>query len=318
MITYLLFIVGFYVLVKGAELLIKGSVSVAKKFNVPSIVIGLTIVAFGTSLPEFVVSFIAGLKGNSGIAIGNVLGSNIVNIFFILGISSIIRDIKSGKETVCKQIPFSFFVIFLTGSLLSINSVLGIKFYGLTRFNGAIMLFFFFLYMLYTIKLSKSMELKEYAEEKKQENVLNAVILIIIGLTGLILGGEWIVRGAVKIAAMFNIDQTVIGLTIVAIGTSLPELATSVVAVCKKEDDIAIGNIIGSNIFNVLWILGFTSLICPIPFNKSLNFDIFMTAFASLLLFVFMYSGKKYTLKRWHGITMIFIYICYIYYLIIK
>ena len=264
------------------------------------------------------VSFIAGLKGNSGIAIGNVLGSNIVNIFFILGISSIIRDIKSGKETVCKQIPFSFFVIFLTGSLLSINSVLGIKFYGLTRFNGAIMLFFFFLYMLYTIKLSKSMELKEYAEEKKQENVLNAVILIIIGLTGLILGGEWIVRGAVKIAAMFNIDQTVIGLTIVAIGTSLPELATSVVAVCKKEDDIAIGNIIGSNIFNVLWILGFTSLICPIPFNKSLNFDIFMTAFASLLLFVFMYSGKKYTLKRWHGITMIFIYICYIYYLIIK
>lgn len=315
MTTYILFIFGFFLLIKGADLLVDGSASIAKKLRISSIVIGLTIVAFGTSTPEFIVNMFASAQGNTEIAIGNILGSNIANILLILGISSIIYPLVTKKNTVWKEIPFSLLAAILIGVIASDTLIDGGTFSGLTRIDGIVLLSFFIIFLYYTFGISKVTGETTNADIK-QLSYLKSALFIIGGLIGLVIGGKWIVDGAVKIAELFNVSQSLIGLTVVAVGTSLPELATSAVAAYKKQTDIAIGNVVGSNIFNIFWILGFSALIRPLPFNRNSDLDIIMTILASAVLFIIMFIGKKHTIEKWQGILMILLYIGYIAFLI--
>ena len=316
MLTNILFVIGFFLLIKGADLLVDGSASVAKKLNISSIVIGLTIVAFGTSAPEFIVNIFASIQGNSGIAIGNILGSNIANILLILGISAIIFPVTAKKNTVLKEIPFSLLAIVILGLMANDVLIDGRSFSAITRIDGLILLAFFIIFLYYTFGITKSAEDIVEKEELKVFSYKKSSLYILLGLTGLVLGGKWIVDGAVKIAEMFEVSQAMIGLTIVAVGTSLPELATSAVAAYKKQSDIAIGNVVGSNIFNIFWILGASSLIRPLPFSASLNGDIVMTIFASVVLFLVMFVGEKRVIQRWQGIFMVSCYFAYVAFLV--
>ena len=316
MITYILFIIGFVLLIKGADLLVDGSASIAKKLKIPSIVIGLTIVAFGTSAPEFIVNIFASAQGNSEIAIGNILGSNIANILLILGISAIIYPITAKKNTVLKEIPLNLLAAIVLGLMANDMIIDGAGFSGITRIDGFILLSFFIIFVYYNFGITKS-DKNIVEEEIKIFSYSKAVIFIILGLAGLVIGGKWIVDGAVKIAEFFNISQSLIGLTIVAIGTSLPELATSAIAAYKKQSDIAIGNVVGSNIFNIFWILGASAIIRPLPFNISSNADIAMTIFASIVLFLVMFVGKKRVIERWQGVFMVTTYVGYVVFLVL-
>lgn len=315
MLTYILFVVGFFILIKGADLLVDGSSSVARKLNISNIVIGLTIVAFGTSAPEFIVNFFASINGNTEIAIGNVLGSNIANILLILGIAAIIYPISAKKNTVLKEIPFSLLAALLVA--ITANDVLidGGSNSVITRIDGLVFLGFFIIFLYYTFSITKSdNDINE--TPVKELSYFKSAASILLGLTGLVFGGKWIVDGAVKIAESFNVSQSLIGLTVVAVGTSLPELATSAVAAYKKQTDIAIGNVVGSNIFNVFWILGASAIIRPLPFNMASNADLFVNILASIILFFAMYVGKKHVLERWQGIILLLFYISYITYLV--
>lgn len=317
MITYILFVIGFFLLIKGANLLVDGSASIAKKFNISGIVIGLTIVAFGTSAPEFIVNIFASVQGNSGIAIGNILGSNIANILLILGISAIIYPVTAKKNTVLKEIPFSLLAIVVLGLMANDMMIDGVNFSTISRIDGMILLAFFIIFLYYTFGITKSTEDIVEKDEIRVFSNSKAILFIILGLAGLVLGGKWIVDGAVKIAEHFRVSQSLIGLTIVAVGTSLPELATSAVAAYKKQSDIAIGNVVGSNIFNIFWILGVSAVIRPLPFNITSNGDIGMTVFASIVLFSVMFIGRKRVIERWQGAFMVISYIAYVVYLVL-
>jgi cation:H+ antiporter len=315
MLIYILFIVGFGLLISGANLLVEGSASIAKKLNISSIVIGLTIVAFGTSAPELIVNIFASVQGNTEIAIGNILGSNIVNILLILGISAIIYPLATKENTVWKEIPLSLLAAILVGVMVNDLLIDGGTFSGLTRIDGIVFIAFFIIFLYYTFGISK-VSGENTDLEIKEMSYMKSSLYIIGGLLGLVFGGKWIVDGAIKIAEGFNVSQSLIGLTVVAIGTSLPELATSAVAAYKKQSDIAIGNVVGSNIFNIFWILGLSAVINPLPFSKDSVIDIIMTIVASLILFLIMFIGKKHTVERWQGVIMILIYIGYVAYLI--
>lgn len=316
--TYLLFILGFVVLITGANMLIDGSASIARKLSISNIAIGLTVVAFGTSAPEFIVSFFATLKGNTDLAIGNILGSNIANILLVLGISAIIYPIAVQRNTVLKEIPFSLLAILLLG--VTANDILFDREATsvISRIDGLVFLLFLVIFITYTFGISKLKENGEDANEVKNYGYFKSAAFILIGLVFLVLGGKWIVDGAVKIAELFNVSQSLIGLTVIAVGTSLPELATSVVAAFKKQTDIAIGNIVGSNVLNILWILGFNAVIRPLPLNPASNIDILMTIFASLILFISMYISKKHVIERWQGIVMVVFYLSYVGFLVIN
>ena len=316
MTIYIFFILGFFILIKGATLLVDGSASIAKKLKISSIVIGLTIVAFGTSMPELIVNIFASVQNNSEIAIGNILGSNISNILLILGISAIIYPITANKNTVLKEIPFNLLAIVILGIIANDIIIDGQNFSSITRIDGLILISFFIIFLYYVFGITKSAEDIVGKDEIKVLSYSKAVFYIILGIVGLIVGGKWIVDGAVEIAKFFNISESLIGLTIIAIGTSLPELATSAVAAYKKQSDIAIGNIVGSNIFNIFFVLGVSAIIRPLPFNDNLNKDIAMTIFASVILLLMMFIGKKRIIKRWQGIFMIIVYIGYIVFLV--
>lgn len=326
--TYILLILGFLLLIKGANYLVEGASALAKRLKVSDLVIGLTIVAFGTSTPELVVNIIASLKGNTDIAIGNILGSNIANIFFILGISAIICPLIISKNTVWKEIPLSLLATVVLGVLSNDTFINGAPNSILNRSEGIIFIFFFIIFLYYIFGIAKdgikeSIEKKEEAVKEHSLSIL--AIYIVGGLFGLVLGGKWIVDSAVTIATHLGVSEALIGLTVVAIGTSLPELATSAIAAYKKNADIAIGNIVGSNIFNIFWILGISAIIKPLPFDPARNLDVLMTIFASLLLFIFAFTQKKRSLvfkqnvlERWEGILFVAIYISYIIYLILR
>jgi len=300
MLTFVLFALGLALLVKGADLLVDGASSVAKKLHISTIVIGLTIVAFGTSMPEMVVNIFASLEGNTDIAIGNILGSNIANTLLILGISAMIYPLKSKKDTVWKEIPLSLLaavVLWVMANDVFIDHALVSE---VSRIDGMVLLTFFILFLFYTFNIAKQ-DTKENDERIKSFGFLVSFSYIVSGLLALVVGGKWIVDGAIKIAEILEVSESLIGLTIVAIGTSLPELATSAVAAFKKQSDIAIGNVVGSNIFNIFWILGISSTIHPLAFNTNSSMDILVTVFASLILFSVMFIGKKHTIERWQG-----------------
>ena len=317
MLTIILFITGFLFLIKGADLLVDGSASIAKKLKIPSIVIGLTIVAFGTSTPELIVNIFASAQGNSEIAIGNILGSNIANILLILGISAMIYPITAQRNTILKEIPLNLLAIIILGFMANDMLIDGGTFSAITRIDGFVLLSFFVIFLYYTFGIIKSDETTEEKDTIEVFSYFKAILFIFFGLIGLVVGGKWIVDGAVKVAEFFNVSQSLIGLTVIAVGTSLPELATSAIAAFKKQSDIAIGNVVGSNIFNIFWIIGISALIRPLPFNIKSNGDIAMTVFASLVLFFVMFIGKKRVIERWQGVFMFTAYIGYTVFLVL-
>lgn len=318
MMIYVLFIIGFVILIKSADILVDGAAAIAKKLKISSIAIGLTIISFGTSAPEFMVNITARVSGNPEITIGDILGSNIANILLILGLSAIVYPIAANKNTIWKEIPYSLFAAVLLALMINGLHIDGSNFAGLTRSDGLVLIVFFIIFLYYVSRIIKSSGNLPIEVETKDLSYLKSILFVITGLVGLVIGGKWIVEGAVKIAESFNVSQSFIALTFVAVGTSLPELATSVVAAYKKQTDIAIGNVVGSNIFNIFWVLGISAIIRPLPFKKSSNIDVLMTIVASLILFLSMFIGKKRILERWQGCLMIAIYFGYITFLVIR
>ncbi len=318
MLTYFLFASGFIFLIKGADLLVDGAASIARRLKVSDLVIGLTVVAFGTSTPELFVNLISSFKGNSDIAIGNVLGSNIANVFLILGVSSIIYPLAVTKGTVWKEIPFSLLaaVVLLFAANDQILDRAGAS--VLTRIDGLIFLCFFTIFIYYTFSIATRVEGMDEHVPPRQLGGLRSLIYIIVGLAGLIIGGKWIVDGAIALAAKLGMSESLIGLTIVAVGTSLPELATSAVAAYKKNVEIAVGNVVGSNIFNIFFVLGISAAIRPLPFQSKNNVDLAAVILSSLMLFLFMFTGKKRSLDRWEGIVCLLLYSGYITFLIVN
>ena len=316
MLTYCLFVIGFFILIKGAGLLVDGASAIADKFKISPLVIGLTIVAFGTSAPELAVNIFASAAGSSEIAIGNIIGSNIANILLILGVSALIYPLTSKKNTVWKEIPLGLLAAVVVGLMANDFLIDGVNWSGLSRIDGLVLLSFFIIFIYYSFGIAKQQESSDDCEIKNL-NLVKSIFYIVIGLIGLVVGGNWIVSGAIKLAVGFGISESLIGLTVVAIGTSLPELATSAIAAYKKQADIAIGNVVGSNIFNIFWILGISSVIRPLPFNPANNIDFLIMIIATVILFIIMFIGKKRIIERWQGIAMISIYVAYTLFLIV-
>ena len=315
-LTYFLFIIGFVVLIKGADLLVDGSSSLAKRFKVSDIAIGLTIVAFGTSAPELVVNIFASFAGSNEIAIGNIFGSNISNILLILGITALICPITVRKGTIYKEIPFNLLGVLMLGVALNDMIFDGAVLSVLSRADGMMLMGFFIIFLYYTFGIERVSD--EEVEKVKRRSLAPSLLMIGAGMLGLVFGGKWIVDGATDIAFRFGMSEAFVGLTIVAIGTSLPELATSVVAARKGRVDIAIGNVVGSNIFNVLWILGLSSAIRPIIFHSFLDVDLLVVIASTILLFIFTHTTKPHRIDRRAGLMFVLLYVVYIIYLVMR
>ena len=307
---------GFVFLVKGADFLVDGAIGIARRLNISNLVIGLTVVAFGTSTPELFVNITAGISGNTDIAVGNVLGSNIANIFLILGVSAVIYPLEVTTGTVWKEIPFSLLATCVLAFMANDRFIDGANVSVLSRIDGCILLCFFSIFLYYSFSIAQRISGMEAHVPAATRNVAKSSISVIIGLLGLGIGGKWIVDSASAIASGMGVSESLIGLTVVAVGTSLPELATSAVAAFKKNSDIAVGNVVGSNIFNIFLILGIGSIITPLPFREGNNIDIGVTLLASLLLFLFMFTGKRHSLDRWEGVLFLFLYTGYLIFLI--
>ena len=319
MLTYILFIIGFVLLIKGADHLVDGSSSLAKKWHIPNIVIGLTIVSFGTSLPELIVNLLAVGQGSTDIGIGTVIGSNISNIALVLGLTAIFLPIAVRKSTQSKEIPFSILSALILLVMVSDTALSGATESVISKIDGLIMLIFFTLFIFYTMRISfKHRRLKLSKEFKEKRSYGTIFLLLISGLIGLYFGGKWVVAGAIEIAHLIGLSEFVISATVIAIGTSLPELVTSISAARHHNLDMAVGNIVGSNIFNILLILGVTAVIHPIAAPLLISLDILYLIGISIILFAFLIIGKKYELERWQGVTLLLIYAGYIVFILIR
>ncbi len=291
---------GFAMLVKGADWFVDGSSAIAAKFKIPQLVIGLTIVAMGTSAPEAAVSITAALKGNADITIGNIVGSNILNILIILGLSALITPLAVAKSTIKIEIPFMIGVTLL---------LLGVGFDGTVSFwEGMLLLLVFAAYLGYLFFMAKKDNENE-TEKVGEMSVLKAVTFTVVGLCLIVFGSSVTVNAATELARMLGLSERFIGLTIVALGTSLPELFTSVSAARKGNADIAIGNVVGSNIFNILFVVGTSAVIVPVPFAEGFRFDTIAAVFAAVLLLVCALKDRK--LRRWAGVIMLLCYAAY-------
>jgi cation:H+ antiporter len=316
-IVYILFVIGLYLLVKSANFIVDGSSSMAKKLGISAMVIGLTVVAFGTSLPELIVNLFATFRGAPGVAFGNVIGSNIANILLVLGIMAIVGSFKIKNSIVWKQIPFALLSSFI---LFLLTSKIFFKANGnfLLRVDALILLSLFAVFLYYTIRISKENKKKISSANHFDKETWKIFLKISLGLIGIYFGARWVVDGAVLIASQLGLSEYLVAASIIAIGTSLPELVVCIVAVLKKNVDLAVGNIIGSNVFNILWVLGLVPLIKPLMIPSFVGFDIAIMFFATLLLFVFMFIGKKHGLRRKDGILFVLLYILYIIYVIVR
>ena len=313
-ISLLLIIIGFAALIYGANWMVDGASSLAKKHNVSDLAIGLTIVAFGTSAPELVVNSMASFNGFSDIVLGNIIGSNNFNLFIILGIAGLVFPIKVQSSTAWKEIPISLilsilFFFLATDLYVSSNS-------EISRFDGFILFALFIVFIFYVFKQMKT-DHGEVVVYKLKSN-LQIWKLISFGLIGLIIGGKLVVDNSISVATDLGVSQKIIGLTIVAAGTSLPELVTSIVAALKRNSDIAIGNVIGSNIFNILLILSISAFIKPIKYNNVFNLDIFILIGGTLFLILAMFTGERKKLDRWEAASLVLFYLAYSIYLIFK
>ncbi len=317
-ISILLLIVGGALVLFGADRLADGATALARRFGVTEMVIGLTVVAFGTSLPEFVTSFMSTLKGSSDISIGNIVGSNIFNTLVIVGASALVYPIVIRKSTVTKDIPFS-----VLASIMLIVVVFDVALDGaamniLARTDGLLMLGFFSVFMAYTFFMARNTEELSTSNESdvpvKQMPYWKIFLFIILGLAGLVLGGNLFVESACDIALSLGISETVVGLTIVAAGTSLPELATSVVAARKGSSAIAIGNVVGSNIFNIFFVMGMCATIAPMKVGNISYIDLALMLVSMLMLWGFSFSKRK--IERWEGALLVIVYLIYLSYLV--
>ena len=299
--------------------MVNGSIAIASRFGVSDLVIGLTIVSMGTSMPELIVNIIASAGGNAELATGNILGSNIANVLLILGVTAIVCDLPIRRNTILSEVPFSLaaalLVGFLANSSLWYENSEGL---AISRGDGIIIFFFFFLFMAYVFLIAKE-EKKDNIEESKdmkKNSVWKSILKIVAGMAGLFLGGKWIVDGAIHFAQMFGMSEAFIGLTVVALGTSLPELVTSIIAALNKNTDIAVGNAVGSNIFNLLWILGISSMINPLPFSVASNFDILMVIGSSSMILLMLIIGRRWVIKRAQGVIFLLVYAAYLFFVI--
>lgn len=317
--TFLILILGFIFLIKGADLFVEGAASIARKFNVPSMIIGLTIVAMGTSAPEAAVSITSSLAGQNDMSVANIVGSNFFNILIVLGVSSIIAKLPVEKNTLKKDSPF---LIIVSAMLL----FFAIDF-NISRIEGILFLVVFTYFLISTIKSAKKSTSEEQvsggeiavaieATPVKEVPMATTIILSIVGIVGIVLGGDMVVKSATTIATSFGMSPNLVGLTIVAVGTSLPEFVTSVIATKKGETEIAIGNVIGSNIFNILLILGLASTISPITISTLAIFDIIFMLAITILLHIFMKRDKS--LVKGEGIILIVLYVLYMAYTIMR
>ena len=307
LLQVVLLVLGFVMLIKGADWFVDGAASLAGKFGIPQLVIGLTIVAMGTSAPEAAVSISAALQDNAGITIGNVVGSNILNVFVILGLASVIIPIAVKKSTIKYEIPFT---ILVTGVL----AVLGLWDNKISTLEGVILWGLFILYLGYLFWMTKKGEAEVEESESKLDKIWKMIVFILIGGGLIVWGSDVTVDAATSIAKFFNMSDQLIGLTIVALGTSLPELITSVTAAKKGNADIAIGNIVGSNLFNILFVVGTTALITPVVYAQSFLVDS-IVAVVSMVLLLLLVINKDKKLKRWGGAILLVGYVAYFAYL---
>ncbi|MBU2103422.1 calcium/sodium antiporter [Patescibacteria group bacterium] len=316
-LSFALLAVGLVILILGAEWLVKGASSIARRYGIPPLVIGLTVVAFGTSMPELSVNIYAALSGATGLAVGNVVGSNIANILLVLGASAIICSLSVKLSTVRWEIPLallaSVLVLVFGSDVLLDGGAANV----ITRTDGIALLGLFAVFMFYIVALFRSDASPLEEEDESPLPPLRAFLYAIVGLVALTSGGRLLVDQAVSLATGIGLSEAVIGLTVVAIGTSLPELATSVVAAWRKQVDIAVGNVIGSNIFNIFLVLGVSSVITPLPVREGFVVDALVMFVATAFLFVSLFLGKRGHIGRWQGIVFILLYIVYIAYLLL-
>ncbi|MAG11837.1 MAG: sodium:proton exchanger [Parcubacteria group bacterium] len=308
----LLIIIGFGALIKGAEWLIDGASSLAARWGMSDFVIGLTIVSFGTSAPELLVSLVASLSGNADMAIGNVIGSNISNILLILGVTAIVatKPLAIRHGTVWKELPFMLLSMILLGVFANDILIDGGSTSVIRRSEGIALLGFFAIFIYYTFGLGKNEE--DGADHVVKKPISSSIMWITIGLAGLIIGGKLSVDSASLLALQLGFSEAFIAVTIVALGTSLPELVTSIIAAKKGKVDVAVGNVVGSNLFNVFFVLGTTATITPIAFNNALQADLALAIFASVLIFIAMFYGKRFKLGTTKGLQLLVLYIAYI------
>jgi cation:H+ antiporter len=317
MIIHLLWIVlGLVILIFSADYLVKGASSIAKKGNIPPLVIGLTIVAFGTSMPELIVNLLASTKGQSGLAMGNIVGSNIANILLILGVSAAIYPMTVKRSTVWKEIPFAILASGILFILCNDFILDGAATNILSRSDGMVLICLFAIFLTYIVSLIKS-DPAAHTDEITTYSWWLDILFFFGGITGLYFGGEFLVSHASILARNAGVSDAMIGLTIVAIGTSLPELVTSITAAIRRQNDIAVGNVIGSNIFNVFWILGVTSIISPLPFQMAQNMDLLVALGATGLLF-FRVALRPHRITRIYGILGVLFYIAYMGFVILR
>tara|TARA_Y100000310_G_scaffold339269_1_gene431446 strand:- start:3769 stop:4791 length:1023 start_codon:yes stop_codon:yes gene_type:complete len=322
-INIILVVVGFVLLIKGADFLVNGASSLAKRFNVSDIAIGLTVVAMGTSAPELVVNIISGSVPNEGadgvfthdIVFGNIIGSNIFNIFLILGVSSVIYPLTVQRNALWKEIPYSLIATFVFFFLVNDVMFLGAESNELTVIDALVLIVMFGGFLTYIfMNLTRNPDEGDLVEDIVVYSSVKTTVMIVLGIAGLIFGGQMIVKNAVEIAKIFDVSEKLIGLTILAAGTSLPELATSAVAAFQKKSDLAVGNIVGSNIFNLLLVIGATGLVhAPLGFPTSLNLDLYFVMGGTFLLFIFMFTFAKYKLDRSEGVLYLFGFLFYMY-----
>lgn len=313
LIHFIIFITGFVFLIYGGNYLVDGASSLAKHLKISDLVIGLTIVSFGTSAPELTVNVIASLEDKGGITVGNVIGSNIANILLILGVTAVISPLFVKHSTVWKEIPLSLLavvVFFIVSNDVLINNDTR---NFISRSEGLILISFFIIFLAYVFNMSRYSLVEAMVEPKYRISV--SFFLIVLGLIGLIYGGRFVVSSGTEIAKKLGFSEELIGFSMIAIGTSLPELFTSAIAAYKKNSEIAIGNVVGSNIFNIFWIMGVSSVINPVPFSNIYNIDTLILLFATSLLFVFNFTGKKQTLHRKEGILFLIAYLLYLIYI---
>lgn len=310
-VSIMLIAIGFVLLIKGADFLVDGSSSIAKKFHIPEIIIGLTIVSIGTSMPELFVSITSALEGHSDMAMGNVIGSNVCNLLLILGLSTVIHPVKFQRETRLIEIPMCLALTIIFMILCNTNT-------GITRGEAGVLIGLFILFILYTIVMGikgekfDGQDNDQNKEASTNVSMLKSILYVVLGIVGLKIGGDLTVEHSVKIAQQFQISEQIISLTILAIGTSLPELVTSVTAARKGNSDIAIGNIIGSNIFNMLLIIGVTALIKPITYNVVYNVQLIILVVATLLLSFFPIIPPKNEMNRPNGLVYLAFYAIYL------
>lgn len=317
MIDVLLLVAGLAALIKGADLLVSGSVSIASRLGVSTLVIGLTIVSFGTSMPEMLVTLVAGFRQNADLAIASVIGSNIANVLLVLGIAAVIRPLTVHDSTVVSEIPFSLTAALLVGFLANAALFSGSLELSISRLDGGILLFFFALFLLYVYKISRE-GVHSTSEIATDLSPTRSGVYVALGVAGLYFGGGWVVDGAVGVAQLLNVNDAVIGLTIIAIGTSSPEIVASMVAAYRNQSDIAVGNVVGSNIFNLLWVLGITSSLVELPFEVVSNTDLMMVICSSALILVAIAVSRNNSITRSHGAVFIALYVGYLYYVVTR